>query len=260
MTAEAPVLQDVPTPKFKIGQKVFHATVESATGKHPCPDCLGSGKWTVTTPAGTEMIAGCQRCGPYSSSDIPSLAYQTWEGVVRGLTIGSIQIDTAAGQSSWREDPVRYMCRETGIGSGSVYDERKLFVSEEEARQVANAMTAAEASKAAATPQRLEKERVSHLRILDLHDDQNRSAIWNSWYRYRNLREQIEEFLKDESVTTESLREDVQHEMDFDARYRHGKQIFESLIEVAAKSDDPTVKAIVDQLPFKPMPARDDAL
>lgn len=263
MTAEE-IVQDIPTPKYRIGQQVFHASKWSTSGQYPCPDCLGSGKWKVTTPAGSEMVSGCQRCGQYSSSDIPSLKFQKWEGSVQPLTIGSVQINTAAGKDHhWQRDPVQYMCRETGIGSGTVYDERKLYLTEDEAKQVADAMAAEANSKAAETPKRLEQERVSHLRIEDANLDMFKNGLWQSWYRYRDLREKLEEWRKDENAKIEDINWDLDWEFDYEKRHSDARQTFEKIIIAAANSSDETLKKLVTDLPFKPMvfePAQDDAL
>jgi enhancing lycopene biosynthesis protein 2 len=52
------------------------------------------------------------------------------------LTIGSVRIDTN------HESPIEYMCVETGVGSGSVWDERQLYASREEAEAVLPKMVA----------------------------------------------------------------------------------------------------------------------
>ena len=244
---------DIPTPKFRIGQQVFHPSTYGATGQYPCPDCLGSGKWKVTTPAGSEMATGCQRCGSYSSSDIPSLKYRTWKGSVQSLTIGSVQINTAAGESHWQRDPVQYMCRETGIGSGTIYDERKLFETEEEAQQIANAQAAEANSKESATPKRLEMERVSHLHLEAAHLDAFKNGLWQSWYRYRDLREKLEEWRSGENASVRDIQWDLDWELDYDKRHVEGRQVFERIIHAVMKSDDDTLKALVASLPFKPM-------
>lgn len=245
---------DFAPPKYRIGQKVYRASETSSSASHPCPDCLGTGKWKVITPAGAELEASCQRCGTYSSSDIPSLKYQTWVAIVQPLTIGSIQIDTAAGKDShWQSDPVRYMCRETGIGSGSVYDERNLFAIEDEARTAAEAMAQARIAKSQESPEALQKKRFSHLPLIDATLETCRKAVWDSWYRYRSLREQMEEYLSDESASAGDTRDEIQSEMDFDLRYRTGKQAFEAVIYAASKVDDPDLKAALAALPFQPL-------
>ena len=86
-----------------------------------CPDCLGKKVWNVKTPSGDEFTIPCNTC---------ELGYQCYgtisiyveSAVVTPLTIGSIQTDSNDGKN-----PIRYMCEETGIGSGSLYNECDLF-------------------------------------------------------------------------------------------------------------------------------------
>lgn len=56
------------------------------------------------------------------------------------MTIGSIETHTPGDFHSGYYAPVRYMCVETGIGSGSVYDERNLYETKEQATIAAEAM------------------------------------------------------------------------------------------------------------------------
>ena len=105
--------------KFSIGDAVYHASTTTTKKQHPCPDCLGSRKWSATSPAGGSYQFGCPRCGGgYRSEDALSLDYTQFVPIVRKLTIGSVRVDTSDNR------PVSYMCRETGVGSGSVYAEQ----------------------------------------------------------------------------------------------------------------------------------------
>jgi hypothetical protein len=243
---------DFPIPKYRIGQRVFYASEISDTVTHPCPDCLGTKLWKVITPAGAELEAACQRCGSYSSRDIPSLQYRTWVASVQPLTIGSIQIDTNAGRGGWREDPVRYMCSETGVGSGSVYNESKLFASEDDAKVAAEALAVARCLETENTPKRLEQKHFSHLSLKDAELDQCRGTIWQAWYSYRRLREDIEGHLEDQSLTAKELRESVEQAHDWEAQHRE-PPLLEQLIAHAALTGDDKLQAAVKDLPFKPI-------
>lgn len=119
-------------PKYEIGQLIFFARSTWGERKIKCPDCLGTKEWKVVCPSGEEFQHSCSTCshafyatGTVSEyDDLPK---------VEALTVGSIQINTAD------EDPVKYMCRETGVGSGSVYPETQLFATVEEANTFAKA-------------------------------------------------------------------------------------------------------------------------
>jgi hypothetical protein len=110
--------------KFDIGDKVWHPSVTTKQEKHPCPDCLGTRKWQAISPAGRGYIVECPRCSTtYLSNRDLSLSYATATGSVHQMTIGQVRF----------EDGPRYMCHETGVGSGSVYYETDLFATKEEA-------------------------------------------------------------------------------------------------------------------------------
>jgi hypothetical protein len=118
-------------PKFKIGQEVIGVHVGWLSEKVQCPDCLGTREWSVNLPSGEEFQHDCQtcRCGYYSSGFVTNYGDKA---SLRNLTIGSVQINTAE-----EKEPVRYMCVETGIGTGTLHAERTLFATIEEANAFA---------------------------------------------------------------------------------------------------------------------------
>jgi hypothetical protein len=119
------------TTKYSIGDKVFYPSTTTERKQHPCPDCKGSRKWEAKSPAGGEYTFACPRCAAsYNSDRDMTLDYSASVPVVRSLTIGSVQFNTAP--SSY-DHGARYMCQETGVGSGNVYNEKDLFLTEEEA-------------------------------------------------------------------------------------------------------------------------------
>lgn len=119
------------TTKYSVGDVVYHASTITTKKQHPCPDCKGERKWKASSPAGGEYEFDCPRClSRYMSDRDLSLDYSAFEGCTSRLTIGSIQVNTADG--SWDKGN-RYMCLETGVGSGTVYNEIDLYPTEEEA-------------------------------------------------------------------------------------------------------------------------------
>lgn len=118
---------------YDIGDTVFNASTMTETFSHPCPDCLGSRKWRATSPAGAEFEVECPRCGNgYQSSRALNLRYVKHAPYVRKLTVGSLKANSPTGTGSY-DDGNSYMCVETGVGSGSVYNERDLYKTEAEA-------------------------------------------------------------------------------------------------------------------------------
>lgn len=114
--------------KFSIGDTVYHAWTTTERKKHPCPDCLGSRKWLVKSPAGREYQFDCPRCSSsYQSDRDLSIEYTIFTAAVERRTVG--QVRAQSGPDSQNE----YMCLETGVGSGTLYREETLFATEEEA-------------------------------------------------------------------------------------------------------------------------------
>ena len=123
--------------KYSIGDVVWLAWTERTRKQHPCPDCLGSRKWTATSPAGASFDVPCPRCGSgYRSNHDMSLDYWTADARARRLTVGSVRVDTNSADSN------EYMCKETGIGSGAIHRESSLFPTEAEAQSAAEIMAA----------------------------------------------------------------------------------------------------------------------
>jgi hypothetical protein len=117
-------------PKFAVGQVVYWPGYRQESRVRPCPDCLGAGYWQVETPAGEKFPMQCATCCPWiGRSDITEHYYVPR---VEELTIGMIGWEQRESVGSYR-----YMARETGIGTGSVYEEARLFATEDAAREVA---------------------------------------------------------------------------------------------------------------------------
>ncbi|WP_449411038.1 hypothetical protein [Methylobacterium komagatae] len=248
----APENADFPTPKYRRGQVVFYATVEHSREMLPCPDCLGSRKWKIVTPAGSELEADCQRCGHYSEiRGVPSLRYTVWKASVCARTIGAVEI--RAGWSN-DPDPIRYMAVETGIGSGSGYREKDLYPDEEAARTAAQAQADSENAKISEKPEQLNQQTFSHLRIEDAAIRAASDAVWNSWYRVNSLVGEIKESLEEEGTRLDDLKEEIERHIDFDREYRAKRDPFENLLEAArraaATTDLPELAAALAAEPF----------
>ncbi len=122
--------------KFQIGDVVYYATTAETVGKLPCPDCRDTRTWQAVSPGGRGYTFGCPRCSAnYAAHHELSLRYNEHKPAARRLTIGSVRYD-----SHGVECPVSYMCVETGVGGGSVYNESRLFATEAEALRYAEGM------------------------------------------------------------------------------------------------------------------------
>lgn len=116
-------------PKFEIGDLVFYVRVSYTSVEIVCPDCVGQKKWTVSAPSGKSWEVGCNTCryGYFSTGKVLEYGDHIQMDC---CTIGSVRTDT-----SDQENPIRYMCIETGVGSGTVYNESELFLNIERAKE-----------------------------------------------------------------------------------------------------------------------------
>lgn len=135
-------------PKFKRGQKVWLGYSEHQKKHGKCPTCLGTGDWTVTTPSGESTVIQCDKC--HYGSIVEGYPYVPF---VRELTIGSLRFD------SNEDDPISYMCEETGIGSGWIHREPTLCETEDQAWVNARA----DAAKAEAHREETERENAAKI-------------------------------------------------------------------------------------------------
>lgn len=118
--------------KFSVGDVVWYASTTTERKQHPCPDCNGEKRWKAISPAGNEYTFGCPRCSTrYSSFDKLNINYTAHVPTAHCLTIGSVRHESA---TSFGGGPkTQYMCVETGVGSSNLYDEDRLFETQEAA-------------------------------------------------------------------------------------------------------------------------------
>lgn len=115
--------------KFSIGDTVYAPQAEHETVQVECPDCLGTKTWRAVLPNGEEHDFSCPTCS-YGYEVRGTIGSYEVQSRVRVLTIGSVRVDTAHVGS--REGP-QYMCKETGVGSGTMWPEASLHATYAEA-------------------------------------------------------------------------------------------------------------------------------
>ena len=118
--------------KFAIGDTIYVPYTQRDQKTAVCPDCKGSKKWEITRHGVVDdkpVVINCEVC---SGKGVVADWQNT--GQVSILTVGSVRTDTAEETS--------YMCRETGIGSGSIYRESRCYASYGEADKELPALTA----------------------------------------------------------------------------------------------------------------------
>jgi hypothetical protein len=112
-------------PKYQIGDEVYAVELSTSGHKEPCPDCLGERHWLARLPNGEELKMECPTCRSGfdgATGTVPAIAVS---GRVVSMTIGSVRTDSAS-----KDRPVEYMCVETGVGSGRIWDEQDLYPEE----------------------------------------------------------------------------------------------------------------------------------
>lgn len=201
------------TTKYSVGDVVYHASVVSTRKKHDCPDCLGKREWIAKSPAGGEYKFSCPRCtASYQSDRDLSLDYSAYAPVAGKLTIGSIQVNTAHGSYDHGN---RYMCRETGVGSGSVYDEARLFETEEQALAAAQAMADEQNSTSEWIVQLYNKTlslsdyqiENAKMKLADEAKSRANSMLWNLGYLFDQI---------DEADDKDAILECIQYYREYD--------------------------------------------
>lgn len=105
--------------KYNLKQTVYNAYCTNQPYSVPCEDCDGTGYWKI---ANTEKTIGCHTCnkedGWYNTPG-KITKYKYFPGVQK-LTIGQVRV-TIGHQAE-----IRYMCKESGLGSGTLWSEKSL--------------------------------------------------------------------------------------------------------------------------------------
>ena len=126
--------------RYDIGDTVWGVSIRPAQYRERCVVCNGSGRAKIE--GHPHLTTGCPVRECYDGY-ISIAAGKQFE--LRQLTIGSIRIEVnlpmlvseTVTVSECRRSEVKYMCRETGVGSGRLWDEENLFRSREEAEAIA---------------------------------------------------------------------------------------------------------------------------
>jgi hypothetical protein len=121
--------------KYDMGDTVFGPSYESIHTSEACPDCLGQRHWIATTPAGESVEIACPACEDGWQSTGQVKRFQVIP-VVRQLTVGQVRYES---DFDGERDAMafRYMCVETGVGTGTVYREADLYREHDEALEAA---------------------------------------------------------------------------------------------------------------------------
>jgi hypothetical protein len=198
-------------PKYNIGDTFYIPSTSSERRSHPCPDCLGAKKFTVTTPAGSEFTTDCARCvRNYSGKEMPSLVYAFYTPVVLSRTINGYSLN------DWNKPGFTYKSSE-----GNTVHENDLIAEEATAMRIAQASADAANAKAEATPERLKMDHFANLPIDTASDDLFKNGLYDSWSSFRWLRGEIDDIIGEEgeSLSAAEIREGLQEKLSDAMRY-----------------------------------------
>lgn len=128
------------TTRFDLDQQVWKFDIEQGRVKVVCETCNGRGKVTV---GARDSSVYCPDCGAKGYEFID----ERWKTfTLRPLTVGQIRalatISTDDPHTDADGNRVEYMCRETGVGSGTIHHEGDLFADSVEAETAARAQGA----------------------------------------------------------------------------------------------------------------------
>lgn len=170
--------------KYSVGDTVWTTDTTRVEKRAPCPDCLGTHKWKATSPAGKEYDFGCPRCSQsYLSERALDLRYYECEPAPRKLTIGMVR---------YEDGGARYMCNETGIGSGSIWDEDSLCDTEDAAREVATHKAKADDERYKANPEWFSGNlKVNDYQLDDARLDAAKSDNRAKWRKVENFLDEV---------------------------------------------------------------------
>lgn len=197
-----------PQPKYQIGDVFWVPEVVTETRRLDCPDCLGTRKWAVTTPAGGVLETECIRCSwSYRNDKLPSLDYETAVAKASRRLIHGIKLTSPDMPSNDWGEPVRYSCS-SDSGTNWTIDESKTFATEADALAAAQTRADVKNVKTTETPEHVDKIRLSGLPFKDARFDEFKNGVWGAWYNYRRFKGAIVETIEDpetEGGTKEEL-------------------------------------------------------
>jgi len=109
--------------KYNLDDTVYTIWSNQKQNIVKCPTCEGKGSYTLKD----SIERSCPEC--YGRKTKTIFEKESWK-IQKTLTIGQIRI-----QETEEEKEIKYMCYETGIGSGTIYSEETLFATKEKAQK-----------------------------------------------------------------------------------------------------------------------------
>lgn len=217
----------VPIPKYGIGSTFWRARVDSRTEQLPCPDCLDTRVWKVTSPVGTEHEVVCPRCSERSGyttlgmGRVPSLSYTVYVGAAELFTVRGMDIRSHGHDEPGRPDTrISYYSSPRG---GSVMYEHQAYDSEETARTVAQLQANEMNAKQTTTVERMEKARFATMRFREAAMEAAHETANNAWWAYTFLKEDVVGSIENDGAGWRDVKDlctELQRHLEFDHGHR----------------------------------------
>lgn len=128
--------------RVDVGDLVYRASADWSNKQVQCPDCLGTRSWEAHLPNGEIIPITCPAC-EYGFESRGTVLVGEVVGSVARLTVGSCEVEMDRREGHEGELAERYMCEETGVGSGTVHYGHDLCESHAEAEDQLPAMVKA---------------------------------------------------------------------------------------------------------------------
>lgn len=106
---------------YNLGDKVVAGSCFSTSHLVPCPECDGTGYHKVE---GKDLRLRCTTCNSQSNlkTNPGYVVGYKWTPQFDHLTVGLVRVEVTQ-----KKDERKYMCKETGVGTGSVWAEDHLW-------------------------------------------------------------------------------------------------------------------------------------
>lgn len=123
-------------PKFKLGQEVYYCIHSTKPYTETCKTCGGSG--TIPIANFDTSTISCPKC--YKKGFLTCYSNSQWHVVYHPSRIGRINTEEYAqeyleNQEYNYKNTILYMLVQTGVGSGILWSEEKLYSSKEKAEK-----------------------------------------------------------------------------------------------------------------------------
>ena len=112
------------TAQYGLGDTIYSVIVNRASRTVECESCRGEGFFKFTPEGTTKELKAA--CGERECSRGKKTIWDDYQVDIRALTVGQVELQY---RRDFREE--KYMCEETGVGSGTIYSNTKRIIQPE---------------------------------------------------------------------------------------------------------------------------------